>query len=233
MGYDINPFIEFDERWGPRRELMTSNMAILYGTRDQLLFGLLSNGSVGARSAGGFAPKARGLPERTSLTLRGELLYGIEDERGPRRNYISQVEADDWIRFGGAQWCLNDWRKQLEFYDPAIHGALGDDGCPRRPEDGQRWDITRPCIYNTSWLTADELEVLVDVYAEVGARIWDGKEQQPFMGVDGTPLPLVFKAEPGKIYRPHAEVNAWLAALRALEGLEQVERARLVFWFCN
>lgn len=112
MGYDINPFIEFDERWGPRRELMTSNMAILYVTRDQLLFGLLSNGAV-------------------------------------------------------------------------------------------------------------------------GARIWDGKEQQPFMGVDGTPLPLVFKAEPGKVYRPHAEVNAWLAALRALEGLEQVERARLVFRFCN
>lgn len=216
MGCDIHLYIDYDTKGYNKGELITSHFAKLYGHRDYLLFGLLTNGRVRVTDAGGSSPDPKGVPIQLSHpTLDDYSLWVNEKDTETSFEggdvYLGTDDAKRWTSldsWGSSKWILAEKSGIIE-YDPFIHGDLIN-GLPPKQGDYFLWQVTHPDYHNHSWLTANELQVVVDNYAEVGNEIWGSQDNSV-----------------------SAEVLAWLAALRELDSQDDVIQSRIVFWFDN
>lgn len=214
MGCDIHPFIEYDTEPYRKGDLCrTENFGKLLGYRDYLLFGLLTNGYVRISDAAGVAPSPKGLPEKISWRVEDDVFENVNDQysSGEGLHYTSYESALKYTQRYGSEWVRRDG------YDGPLVYAKGLDaygGYPTPVKDQKKtydWKITHPDWHSHSWLTASELQAVVDSYGEMGRKIWPAEDP----------------------YTVPAEVQAWLAVLRALDAHPNVIQSRLVFWFDN
>jgi hypothetical protein len=180
MGADIHAYVEYVDFITHDGDDYWSGLTKNFGDRNYYLFGLLA----GVRGSDGPLFPVRGMPEgRISYDTAGDYWLNVTDDPTyeDHEGYTIRHRAEEWVSKG---YSVADMR------------------------DGRMVRVSGPDYHSHSWLTTDELAIVLQHYAENVQSVWpESKAEAPV---------------------------AWQAVLAAMQTFERNgKKARVIFWFDN